>query len=100
MKFGRVALLTGGVVAIEVEKHLPSDVFLPRHFGVVGAQALGVVEFAARSAFDEVEMHVAVVVGETTLHGVGVKSDIIEEGGRSKSSISDSRSSPARWVAA
>ena len=80
LKFGCVALLTGGVVAIEVEKHFPSCVFLTRHFGVVGAQAFGVVEFAARGAFDEVEMHVAVVVGEATLHGVGVKSDIIEEG--------------------
>ena len=80
LKFGCGALLTGGVVAIEVEKHLPSGVFLPRHFGVVGAQAFGVVEFAAGGAFDEVEMHVAVVVGEATLHGVGMKSDIIEEG--------------------
>ena len=98
LKFGRVALLTGGVVAIEVEKHLPSGVFLPRHFGVVGAQAFGVVEFAAGGAFDEVEMHVAVVVGDSARRGHEIRYN--RGGGRSKGSTSDSRSSPAQWVAA
>ena len=77
LKIGCVALLTCGIVAIEVEKHFPSRVFLPRHFGVVGAQAFGIVEFAARGAFDEIEVHVAIVIGEAALHGMDVKSDIV-----------------------
>ena len=63
-------LLRVGVVAVEEEEDLPGGLLRPTERTKLLAQGLEVVEFTARLALEEIQVDIAVVVGELALLAV------------------------------